>query len=83
MRRWSAAIRVRGRGRPVPLLGDQSFLNFLFLTGAARIRRLPRRLIYHVRRPGIRLDDPAAARAAVLHFPIPRKLEEMRRWSRL
>lgn len=83
MRRWSAAIRARGRGRPIPLLGDQSFLNFLFVTGAAPIRRLPRRLIYHVRRPGVALDDPSAVRATVLHFPLPRKLEEMRRWSRL
>lgn len=82
MRRWSAAMRGRGRGRPVPALGDQSFLNFLFVTGAAPVRRLPAALVYHARRPGVPLNDPAAARAVVLHFPIPQKLDEMRRWSR-
>lgn len=81
MRRWSAAIRGRGRGRAVPPLGDQSFLNFLFLTGAAPVRRLPAHLVYHVRRPGLPPDDPAARRATVLHFPVPQKLDEMRRWS--
>ena len=83
MRRWSAAMRARGRGRPVPELGDQSFLNFLFVTGAAPIARLPRRLVFHARRPGLPLDHPPAARAAVIHFPLPQKLQEMRRWSRL
>ena len=82
MRRWSAAMRARGRGRPAPELGDQSFLNFLFVTGAAPIARLPRRLIYHARRPGVPLNDPDAARATIVHFPLPQKLEEMRRWSR-
>lgn len=82
MRRWAASMRARGRGRPVPSLGDQSFLNFLFVTGAARVQRLPRAMVYHARRPGVPLDDPVAARAVVLHFPLPQKLDEMRRWSR-
>ena len=81
MGRWAAAIRSRCRGRPVPPLGDQSFLNVLFLTGAVPVRRFPRGLIHHVRRPGEPLDDPAAVRAAVLHFPTARRLEEMRRRS--
>lgn len=83
MRRWAAAIRGRGRGRPMPLLGDQSFLNFLFLTGAARVRRLPGHLVHHVRQAELPLPDPAAVRAAVLHFPMPQKLEEMHRRSRV
>lgn len=79
MRRWSAAIRARGRGKPLPELGDQAFLNFLFLTGAAPVLRLPARLIQHVRKPGETVD----ARAVVLHFPLPGKLAEMRRLSRV
>lgn len=84
MRRWAAAIRVRGRSRPVPQFGDQSFLNFLLLSGAARVQRLPPHLVYHVRQPGSVFHDPAAARAVVWHFPIlptPQRLEEMRRSS--
>ena len=82
MGRWAEAFASVGSGRRTPTLGDQSFLNYLFLTGGARVRRLPGSWIHHFRRPGAPLDDPAAAGATILHFPIPRKLEEMRRWSR-
>ena len=81
MRRWAAAMRARGRGKLAPPLGDQSFLNFLFVTGAAPIRRLAAHMVHHVRRPGEPLDGAAAARAVVLHFPLPCKLAEMRRAS--
>ena len=81
MRRWAASIRGRGLGRPIPPRDDQSYLNFLFLTGAARVRRFPAHLIHHIRRPGLPLDDAVARRAVVLHFPVPNKLDEMRRWS--
>ena len=78
MRRWSAAIRAVGRDRPVPELGDQTYLNFLFLTGLAPVHRLPAGLIHHVRAPG----EPPPPGAAVLHFPLPNKLQEMRRLRR-
>lgn len=83
MRRWAAAVRVIGRNRPVPQLGDQTFLNFLYLTGAAPIRRLPTSLVFHVKRADIQPSDPAAERAVVVHFPLPDKLRIMQRWSRL
>jgi hypothetical protein len=78
---WVQAIDERGNGRPVPLLGDQSFLNLLFLTGHAKVRRLPKSLVYHVRKPDLPMDHPLATQATILHFPLKDRLPVMQRWS--
>ena len=80
MRRWSAACRLGSRNRPVPELGDQAFLNWLFVAGIMPVRRLPAESIRHVRRPGENPDDPSIRRAIVLHFPFKERLAEMERF---
>lgn len=82
MRRWAASFRARRRAQPPPL-GDQSYLNWLFVTGAVPMRRLEPRWVRHLRRAGRPAADPQLRGATILHFPIPDKLSEMRRLSRL
>lgn len=82
MRRWAAGFRARPLPRP-PQLGDQAYLNWLFLTGALPVHRLPGTWVHHLRTPGEPSTDPAQRRATILHFPIPNKLREMRRLSRV
>ena len=76
---WAGAIHAHG-DRPVPELGDQSFLNLLHMTGAIRVRALPPALVHHVRTEAD-LGAAAAERAHVLHFPNPHKLAMMKQRS--
>lgn len=79
MGEWAAAIRRHGR-RPAPVLGDQSFLNLLYVTRRIGIRALPPGAIHHVYgEPDA--EGEAAERARVLHFPNARKLEMMKQMS--
>lgn len=77
---WAAAIRRHNaRGSQAPI-GDQGFLNLLYMKGEVSVTPLPAGLIYHVRGE-TDLYGGAAEQAHVLHFPNPWKLEFMKRRS--
>ena len=76
---WAALIRRHGE-RPMPILGDQSFLNLLYMTGKAGIRLVEDGAVLHVRDERDMESGPAEE-ARVLHFPNPRKLAMMKQMS--
>ena len=80
MRPWAEAVRRYDDGPRREPVGDQGILNYLLITGRIRVGALPDGLIHHVLRRDHE-DAEAEARAHVLHFPNPWKLELMKRRS--